>query len=286
MAAPVGGAQTGGLVPAFTNTWNTETGRTVLYVEEATGGTSIIQAAAGSNGFWSVNNASPLYATAVASYIAARNYIAANTVFAVENQILLWVQGERDAQNLNGTTVTPTIYEDEFVDLINEFATDLGPILFFASELGATNDGSGEADFASIRAAQAAALNRVDFAYLVADIAKTFPATGRMVDNLHYTQTGYNDLGTLMATNAAATFNVVLPGDSEELTPAQVRALINVEDGATADRPERKSSPPLMRSLGLRTGNRGAAAQSTSSRMWRRIASLAARRRAAGTVRS
>ena len=116
---------------------------------------------------------------------------------------ILSAQGEREAQSINGTTITADLYETEKIGLIEAWKTDLDIDHYFQFELGAHNLGTGESDWADIRQAQNNAVASLSYAHMVFTDAKDFPDESKMSDNLHYNQTGYNEMGTTGATNAA-----------------------------------------------------------------------------------
>ena len=189
-----GGSTDGGPRPAFANKWYELTGRGVMYIEQGKGATALLAAANAGSGYWAVGGT--LYSPARDAMNDAIAQLAVSGV-TVANKIVIFCQGERDSQAINGTTVTGALYQAELENLIDTFDAQItgGIDAFLISELGAESSFSGEADWAEIRAAQNAAASSRALATMAFTGAKDFPNEGKMYDSLHYNQTGYNEMG-------------------------------------------------------------------------------------------
>ncbi|MEM6650114.1 MAG: DUF2793 domain-containing protein [Pseudomonadota bacterium] len=211
MRDPVGDANTGGCLPSFAARWHQQTGRTVLAIEAAEGGSALLPAAQSGNGNWDKISGS-LYGSATTAANAAIAAVQTDTIFTLTGQYVLWGQGERDSQALHSGTagVSQANYETALQNLITNLEVDLSGGLdgFFIFETGARDDAAAAAEepsWAAIRAAQNNVASSIAKAHMVFTNAKNFPSQGKMSDALHYTQTGYNEMGDVGATNAAAT---------------------------------------------------------------------------------
>lgn len=202
---PVGGAANFSCVPAFVNQWKTSTGRSTVYIEQSTTGTALLVAADIGSGNWK-KGAGTLYTTALNEMNAAITHILNKTTFTINSKRILWAQGEREAQTINGTTITAALYQAGLEEIIDNFAADVtgGINHFHIFELGAHNSGTGETDWAAIRSAQAGAESLKAKASIIFAGAKNYPAQGKMEDTLHYNKTGLNEMGTQGAIAAAA----------------------------------------------------------------------------------
>ncbi|MBN2714109.1 MAG: hypothetical protein JXR97_16945, partial [Planctomycetes bacterium] len=203
LADPFGGAQTGSCIPAFANQWFNDTGRGFIGIESARGGTPMIKEAYTGLPCWDVAYSDEMYDTASAALTAGLAYLAANTELTINSVNVLFCQGETDAENINGTTVTAALYEEKLIALIEQFNTDHNIDNFFIFQLGLRNDAAYTDEYEEIQNAQTRAAWRVSNAAIISERAQLYPSLGWMKDEQHYNQTGLNDLGTDGATNAA-----------------------------------------------------------------------------------
>lgn len=199
-------SSTGSLIPAFANGWYLGTDRALIVVPKGKSGTGLLAESDSGFGNWDKSQGT-LYNEAVTAMNAALTAAAANTAFTLTGTYVAWHQGENDAIELGSGTpgVSGTTYQAALETMITNLNTDIsgGIDHFFLFELGARTSNPTNANWTEIRDAQNAAVGNISFATNVADIAKTFPTTGRMQgDDLHYNQTGLNDLGTEGAANA------------------------------------------------------------------------------------
>lgn len=209
---PIGGATTGSAWPAFVNRYYQRTGRGVLLVEQATGGTNVVANAGDTGANWSPTGT--LRATAATAYEAA--YTAALAAgLATRKAGLLWIQGEADAKAITAGTVatvtglatTATDYYNGLSALVSYFATqfDFGTncLPFIMSQIGTENTGD-PTGHQQVRAQQAKLARNLPNVHLGHFGAVNFLGRGYMADLDHYTQAAYNEIGQAMAEVAAA----------------------------------------------------------------------------------
>jgi hypothetical protein len=197
LADPVGGALSGSAWPSYSNKLYELSGRKVVVVEAAAGGTALLAAAGASN--WSSTGAQRALAVGLANDVIT-HLAGVATIGKVQ---LIWCQGEQDAVAYNGTTVSDTNYQAEMETLFAYFLANItGLDEILVSTLGAPNDGVGAANWTLIRAAQVAAIGNVAGSYAAFTGAANFVGAGKMTDNVHYDQTGLNEMGEALATYA------------------------------------------------------------------------------------
>lgn len=212
---PVGGetwgvpADTGSMWPAFAREWYDQTGRRLVLVNVARGGTAQIPASTKNGaGHWS-ESGDWLYRLIVSvddcmSWLVSNGYVA-------NLRALVWCQGERDAQAIDAGAITKQAYKTGLQTMIADFQTGLRreKLPFCIVQTGQPNDGD-TTGFTDVRASQTEVADEDPDTAVVTEQARTFPAQGYMKDRLHYTQTGYNTLGE----SAAAGVVDFLRGDT------------------------------------------------------------------------
>lgn len=121
-------AQTGSPVPAFANYWTTATGRPVMVVRAAVGGTALLHANAQSQGDWSTAGAN--FGNSVSRFTAAKADLISlgHTVGRVH---VIWSQGYRDAvggNDLGNETIAPPFgtYGNATAALVSRWRAALG----------------------------------------------------------------------------------------------------------------------------------------------------------------
>jgi hypothetical protein len=193
----------GGAWRPFSAAWTAAFGGVALVVNAASGGSSIIDANKStqtgdgvgiSGGTWDLAaGANSLYNLIAVPRINAARISAAANGFAIHKIIVVWVQGERDA---GYGSLSQATYTAKLVELIDNFVADFGIDGFFISALG-TNGASDYTSGSKVRNGQAdAAASRSSVAAVAYEGAVDFYAAGWMVDTLHYTQAGYNAMGS------------------------------------------------------------------------------------------
>jgi len=202
---PVGAALSGGSIPAFINEFYARTGMGVIIVPCAYDSSSLTAAASitGANNWSSTGN---LRAAAITALNAAKAAaVTANLMHRFGG--VLFCQGETDAIGIDGSLITKANYKTEFGLLLAYFEAQLGytagimPVVI--SRTG-RNSGGDTTGYSQIRAAQ------VEFAQTYPNVfigftgPLNFTARGLMIDTLHYTQAGYNEMGKALGVVAAS----------------------------------------------------------------------------------
>lgn len=191
LADPVGSANTGSAWPAFAIEYYNLTNRVPAIVSTAVGGTSLVAAADTGVGNWSSTG------TVFSSSTSATTTALAALVTAGHTPTLrgvLWAQGETDALH----PIAEATYQSALIDLHTRYQAALGTVPLFVCRLG-DRAGGVAADWEAIRDAQDAAATATAGIDVVYTRAKDFTYIGWMADALHYTQAGYNDMGTRSA---------------------------------------------------------------------------------------
>ena len=187
LADPVGGADTGSAWPAFANAYYSATGIPVAIIEASEGGTALVAAADNGGGNWSPTG--DLYNDMVTLVGAAMTQLDSAGHTATIRGVL-WHQGERDAQ----AGIAAATYQDGLEQFADDVDTEWGVDLYVL-RVGAPNSGDTSA-WQAIRDAQDDTATTSTLVHIVYTDCVDFPGLGWMADNLHYTQTGYNDMGT------------------------------------------------------------------------------------------
>lgn len=197
---PFGGASTGSAWPSFANKWKELTGRSSVWLEQATGGSALIPAAGPTN--WSQTGTH--YPACVSAANAAVAAINANAAYTLGNVYICWAQGEQEGLNYNGTTITDALYQAAQNELFAALKTNIPTLSkIFVSALGKLTNANKDAEHTLIRNAQAASVAGLPYAHIAFAGATSF-VPAKMTDNVHYNQTGYNEMGVGMATAAAS----------------------------------------------------------------------------------
>lgn len=210
-------ANTGSFLPAFANACHESTGRDVVLIHCTRGGTPILPAAdLYNNGNWSETGVH------FGNALTKTNAAIAKTGAPLRG--ILWCQGEMEGLAMPGGTVTADQYKDALVDLIARFRAEYPGVPFYIIETGrhATNFLYDDA-FAEIRSKQQEVADEDPLTYIAYDETKNFIALGWMAgDGIHYTQAGYNDIGTV-----AGAFVAALTTSVEDLRAAGIRFFPN-----------------------------------------------------------
>lgn len=169
----------GGLISSFANTYYEETGVPIVAVSCSEGATIIEQ--------WQPD--SERYADLVNRCKLAKNYLNSSENYEVRYVYLVWCQGESDGDS--GTSfevyydklkrITDTLVEQEIVDKCMIIQTG--------------NNADNVELYEPIQEAQARLCEDSANCILISELAKSFVENGKMKDNYHYTQEGYNLLG-------------------------------------------------------------------------------------------
>lgn len=187
-------AMTGSAWPAFAKAYHELTGKKVVIVPAARGGSSCTaNAELEGNGTWSEQGRLLLFDSAVVKARAAMK-LCHQPISGV-----LWSQGERDANAVNAKQLTPEEYEAGLIKLIARFRKELGATLpFYIIQTGHFTGHSDEG-FDAIRKAQEHVAGQLKNVYIVYGQTIDFPAKGMMQDEIHYNQAALNEIGTTAA---------------------------------------------------------------------------------------
>ena len=197
----VGEPVTGSPWPSFAIRYNQLTRRKICFVQQAVGGSS--QTAESEIGFgnWSIDNPINIAANVqLHAAIAAIDSAGFTPVF----KGILWSQGESDAMVLNGdigpTAYTQAKYIAGFKAMLDQYRKAAGglgagtPIFIFKIGGEITKSDYG---YSLIRNAQDSVANFDPTRNkIVFTGAFGFIARGMMEGNVHYSQAGYNEMGT------------------------------------------------------------------------------------------
>lgn len=203
---------------AFANAMHRATGRPVLVVNSARGGTALIAETGGPN--WSATG--DLFEAAVQRTRSALDELAEEG-WRPTLRGVLWHHGERDAQGYRGSDLRER-YSDALVDLSERFrvAFDQPDLPLFVWQVGRPLSAD-SARFAAVRDAQMDA-NGLGGVTVVYDQCATFAEHGWMRDELHYGQDALNDMGTVGGAVVAEWFPAVMGGSWSPETARAVQA--------------------------------------------------------------
>lgn len=204
------GRNGGGPHCAFAATWAAAAGGVVLFCDCAVGGSLLVGAGnsrTGSSaidysaGTWDLAQATNHYDVWAKQHMLDALKAAERAGFDVVLKVNCCAIGETDGSgSSNGTS-----YTNSFVALIDKLSQEIGIKAFFLSELGTNGSNGDPAPWQAIRAAQANVVAaRPSLITMAFSGAKDFYGAGKMVDDLHYTQAGYNEMGAAMATAGLA----------------------------------------------------------------------------------
>lgn len=192
---PIGNSN-GSAWGAFAASYYKLTSRKVCFVPCAVNGSSMASAAQVGFGTWDTTGT--LYATSVLridSALAALVAAGFNPVF----KGILWCQGETDADGINGSLITEGVYSAAFAKLIKNYRLTYGNgISFNISRIG-YRVGASRTGYAQVQNASVALANPDSLINVTYWNAALFLVRGLMVDQYHYTQPGYNEMGRTMA---------------------------------------------------------------------------------------
>lgn len=191
---------TGGFWSAFARAYTARTGRVLWLIPVGISGTSITT--------WQVGQSSHTAAiTAIAAALAALP--ATHSGLAVRPVVsgVSWLQGESDWEMQSQST-----YQNYLSALVADFRTRYGARLRWFLQVPGRGAGGGNNPIymGPIRAAYAAIANSDAHAHLAAEGIETFPERGLtreaspgVYDHLHYSQSGYNVVGQMLASVVA-----------------------------------------------------------------------------------
>ena len=201
LADPVGRANTGSAWPAFANAYSEATGRGVVIVGQAAGGTAQVALAGdGPTGHWDVRQPDNRYTRA--DRVARRALaVAERELPGVRPAGWLWIQGGSDMRRIQDGRLSLDEYREGLHALARRVGSDWGvPLYLFVSGTDAREDTPAAAAVREVQN-EAGALDEVVVVYRE---AYTFPARGWMLpDHIHWSQDGLDEAGREGAAVAA-----------------------------------------------------------------------------------
>ena len=191
-------ANTGSFIPAFAKQYHGQTGKQVVVVSAARGGSSCHTKAELENyGTWATKGNMPLFENALVKAKQAMHHS------ALPLSGVIWCQGERDANAINTGQLTTTEYEAALIDLIGRFRKALGGTLpFYIIQTGLYKNHAREG-FDAVGKAQERMAAHLPNTFLVYKNTAEFEKLGWMKDEIHYSQRGLNDIGEKIASAIA-----------------------------------------------------------------------------------
>lgn len=187
-------ANTGSAWPAFAARYFERTGREVVLVPAARGGSSCHEKAELSDmGTWYPTGRKPLFENAILKIQQAERKTGLKTAG------IIWLQGERDANAIFDQKMTPAEYEQALEELITRFRSRLGRPVPFYIVLTGNQDGREPIGNEAVRKAQRSVAKRLPDVQVVYEDTPLFPAQKRMKDFVHYGQDALNEIGRVVA---------------------------------------------------------------------------------------
>lgn len=205
LADPVGqdelhfqAANTGSAWPAFAKTFHSLTGKKLVLIPAARGGSSCSKKAELHNmGTWDTSGMLPLFDSAIIKARAGME----NTRLALSG--IIWSQGERDANAINAGQLTVTEYEQTLKELIARFRKAFArDVNFYIIQTGYYRNHPRKG-FDEVRRVQESLAKSIKGVYLVYDKTGDFEQKGWMKDDIHYSQAALNDIGAEIANKIA-----------------------------------------------------------------------------------
>ncbi|MCB9236157.1 MAG: hypothetical protein H6581_31200 [Bacteroidia bacterium] len=183
-------ATDGSIWPAFASRYHDLSGRNLVIVPAAKGGTVLHPNSWGA-AVW--GNPGTLFNRAQSKTHAAEDYT------GLQLDGVIWLQGENDGVSLNWGLISQKDYEQQLKEMIGRFRDEFGCDLNFYIIQTGLWDGYLDSGFVAIRNAQAN-VAAADFrTWVVYDSTVYFPNMGYMTDPVHYNQKGLNRIGLSIA---------------------------------------------------------------------------------------
>jgi len=141
----------------FAETWLAQTGRNAAFVQAGVSNTSLLKAAEAWSpaGSWELGIDS-LYDAQAAKINAALATRTLSPAMKRGRIYVHWLQGERDAGSINGTTITADLYTAALDALVNQSMADYGASKFLLYKLGLNPANPPATGWPAIQAAQQA----------------------------------------------------------------------------------------------------------------------------------
>lgn len=220
LADPVGNANVGSAWPAFVNALTAASGVPACISSRAQGGSYLIDWPGTTTGtHWAVGSSN--YSASVSAGLATMTQLT-SAGWTPNLRGVLWCQGESDGTKAG---VSPTLQADYAAALIAlheryKVSMSKPTLKFYVFRTGTSVPYA--AGFGLIRAAQDDACAAQAGMEMVFTKADTFRPLGWMSDDLHYTQQGYNLMGTEGGTNVSYDLGYATPPPDPDPDPVPV----------------------------------------------------------------
>jgi len=112
---------------------------------------------------------------------------------------IIWMQGERDANGILAGKETEADYQKAFENLIARFRAQFGAQLPFYIVLTGIQTGVATTGNLAVRHAQCAVAKKISNVFVAYTSTNTYSDKGWLMDNVHYTQPAYNEIGDSVA---------------------------------------------------------------------------------------
>lgn len=201
---PVGDANHGSAWPAFASEYCDLTNQPLVMVGAARSGSGQVEAA-NPDLHWDPSvDRNDLVASLVERTTDALVTLEHNGFDPVYEGVL-WSQGETDALAIDAGDISPEEYETALRGLIRRIREQRGDagLRFYIFQTGRPREEDTEG-FRTVRSVQRRIAEEDQYTHLVFADAVNFPDEGKMQDSLHYTQSGYNEMGAVGARNIVA----------------------------------------------------------------------------------
>lgn len=213
-------ANNGSCIPSFVNTVVAASGRSIVVVRAAVGGTALLASNNGGQGHWDVAGSGRF-----ADSVTRLNDCIADVLalgHTIGKVFVIWSQGGRDA--IGGNNLH--LYQAANAALVQRWrtATGISDLQMFMEELSSVQGGEGSLapNIATIRAAQNAACASTDGLHMAFNEGKDYvnrPGWMRNADGIHYMQVGLNYMGYQMGLFVNDHYGFSAPVDPPDPTP-------------------------------------------------------------------
>lgn len=217
--------QTGSCLPSFANTFTAASGRPLLVVRAATGGTALLHSNANQQGDWSTSGTR--FNTSVTRALAGIS-AATSAGYTIGNVFVIWSQGYRDAQgghDLDQYGAAQTALLTRWRTALSQPALKLYIEELYAPEAA---DSTTAANCLYLKDQQHQSIAAAGGGILIGfNEGSTYAARNwvKIQDHLHYTQPGLNYMGYKFARFVATDLGFTVP-DTTPITPAAPTSLL------------------------------------------------------------
>ncbi len=187
-------AHTGSAWPAFAEAYHQLSGKQIIIVQAARGGSSChVKAEMNNYGTWDAQGRLPLLDSAVIKAKAA----VSKTKMPVAG--IIWSQGERDANAINAGQLTTAEYKTALETVIKRFRNALGEsVAFYIIQTGYYINHPNKG-FDEVRKAQEEIAATIRNVLIVYSDTNIFQEKQWMKDEIHYNQPALNNIGKTIA---------------------------------------------------------------------------------------